>query len=155
MTLLNESEVSNLEQPQSEMLQIGEVSTRSGLPIKTIRYYTDVGLLTPLVRRSRSGYRLYTTEILNRLAFIRRTQALGLSLTEIRDILEIHDRGELPCGQVREYLERKVAEIEAQIRQLNLLRSEVNGILSGWQEPPPSEYQEQTICPNLKKHGIA
>ncbi len=155
MKLLDESELSDLKMPQPEMLQIGEVSTRSGLPVKTIRYYTDVGLLTPLVRRSQSGYRLYATDILNRLAFIRRTQALGLSLTEIRDILDIHDQGALPCGQVKEYLERKVAEIEAQIRQLNLLRSEVNGILSGWQEPLPSEYQEQTICPNLKKHGIA
>ena len=100
MKLLDESELSDLKMPQPEMLQIGEVSTRSGLPVKTIRYYTDVGLLTPLVRRSQSGYRLYATDILNRLAFIRRTQALGLSLTEIRDILDIHDQGALPCGQV-------------------------------------------------------
>ena len=64
-------------------------------------------------------------------------------------------RERCPAAKFKEYLERKVAEIEAQIRQLNLLRSEVNGILSGWQEPLPSEYQEQTICPNLKKHGIA
>jgi MerR family transcriptional regulator, copper efflux regulator len=139
---------------ETKALQIGEVSASSGLPVKTIRYYTDVGLLMPQVRRSPSGYRLYEPNVLNRLAFIRRTQALGLSLSEIRDILDIHDRGELPCGQVKQYLESKVAEIEAQISQLTLLRSEVNGILSGWQEPPSSAYQEQTICPNLKKQGI-
>jgi MerR family transcriptional regulator, copper efflux regulator len=138
---------------KEKAFQIGEIADRSGLPVKTIRYYTDIGLLTPQVRRSPSGYRLYDSDALNRLAFIRRTQALGLSLSEIRDILEIHDRGELPCGQVKRYLESKVAEIEAQLRQLDLLRSEVKGILSGWQEPP-SAYQQQTICPNLKKQGI-
>jgi MerR family transcriptional regulator, copper efflux regulator len=137
-----------------QAFQIGEASVRSGLPVKTIRYYTDIGLLNPHVERSPSGYRLYEPEVLNRLAFIRRTQALGLSLTEIRDILEIHDHGELPCGQVKQYLESKVAEIEAQICQLDLLRSEVKGILSGWKEPLSSQYQAQTICPNLKNQGI-
>jgi MerR family transcriptional regulator, copper efflux regulator len=135
---------------QSEMSQIGEVSVRSGLPVKTIRYYTDIGLLNPQVRRSPSGYRLYESDVLNRLTFIRRTQALGLSLSEIRDILEIHDQGKLPCGQVKQYLENKLAEIETQIRQLALLRSEVKGLLSGWKEPLPTAYQAQTICPNLK-----
>ncbi len=135
---------------QSKTFQIGEVSGRSGLPVKTIRYYTDIGLLNPQVRRSPSGYRLYECDVLNRLTFIRRTQALGLSLSEIRDVLEIHDQGKLPCGQVKEYLESKLAEIETQIRQLGLLRSEVKGILSGWKEPLPTAYQAQTICPNLK-----
>lgn len=138
---------------EDRALQIGEIAERCGLSVKTIRYYTDFGLLAPQVRRSPAGYRLYAADVLNRLAFIRRTQALGLSLSEIRDILEIHDRGDLPCGQVKHYLESKVAEIEAQIRQLDLLRSEVKGILSGWQEQPP-HYQAQTICPNLKKQGI-
>jgi DNA-binding transcriptional MerR regulator len=93
---------------QSETSQIGEVSIRSGLPVKTIRYYTDIGLLNPQVRRSPSGYRLYESDVLNRLTFIRRTQALGLSLSEIRDILEIHDHGNLPCGLI--CLERTFAD---------------------------------------------
>ncbi len=135
-------------------ISIGEIAKSSGLPVKTIRYYTDIGLLTPQVQRSPSGYRLYDAGVLNRLAFIRRTQALGLSLSEIYDILEIHDHGALPCGQVKQYLESKVAEIEAQIQQLELLRREVKGILSGWQEPLPTAYQEQTICPNLKNQGV-
>jgi MerR family transcriptional regulator, copper efflux regulator len=131
-------------------LQIGEVAVRSGLPVKTIRYYTDIGLLAPHVKRSPSGYRLYESEVLNRLTFIRRTQALGLSLSEIRDILEIHDQGKLPCGQVKQYLETKLEDIEAQIHQMELLRGEVKGILSGWKDPLLTAYQAQTICPNLK-----
>jgi MerR family transcriptional regulator, copper efflux regulator len=135
---------------ESKALQIGEVAKQSTLSVKTIRYYTDIGLLEPQVRRSQSGYRLYTPEVLSRIAFIRRTQALGLSLTEIRDILEIHDQGTLPCGQARQYLESKLADIEAQIRHLEILRSEVKGVLSGWQDPLPLQYQTETICPNLQ-----
>ncbi|MGB8698601.1 MAG: heavy metal-responsive transcriptional regulator [Thermosynechococcaceae cyanobacterium] len=136
---------------ETRSLQIGEVAKRSTLPIKTIRYYTDMGLLDPLVVRSPTGYRLYAQDVLNRLAFIRRTQALGLSLAEIGDILKIHDEGMLPCGQVKHYLESKLTDIERQIRQLEVLRSEVKGILSGWQDPLPVEYVESTICPNLEK----
>jgi MerR family transcriptional regulator, copper efflux regulator len=138
---------------QNESAQIGEISVRSGLPVKTIRYYTDIGLLNPQVRRSASGYRLYESDVLNRLNFIRRTQALGLSLSEIRDILQIHDQGELPCCQVKQYLESKLAGIEAQLRQLETLRNEVQEILSGWKEPLPIAYQAQTICPNLKNQN--
>jgi MerR family transcriptional regulator, copper efflux regulator len=135
---------------KNDLLQIGEVSVRSGLPVKTIRYYTDIGLLAPQVKRAASGYRLYESEVLDRLTFIRRTQGLGLSLSEIRDILEIHDQGELPCGQVKQYLKTKLEEIEAQINQLKILQGEVKGILSGWKEPLLTAYQAQTICPNLK-----
>ncbi len=136
--------------PESKALQIGEVATHSTLSVKTIRYYTDIGLLEPQVTRSQSGYRLYRPEVLSRIAFIRRTQALGLSLTEIRDILEIHDQGTLPCGQARQYLESKLVDIEAQIRHLEILRNEVKGVLSGWQNPLPLQYRTETICPNLQ-----
>jgi MerR family transcriptional regulator, copper efflux regulator len=135
---------------QSNSLQIGEVAKLSALPVKTIRYYTDIGLLEPHVERSPTRYRLYSSEVLNRLSFIRRSQTLGLSLTEIQDILKIHDHGALPCGQAKQYLESKLDEIERQIRHLELLRCEIKGVLSGWQEPVAVEYETETICPNLQ-----
>lgn len=137
----------------SHSFQIGEVAKLSTLSVKTIRYYTDIGLLEPHVERSPTRYRLYTPEVLNRLAFIRRSQGLGLSLTEIQDILEIHDHGTLPCGQAKQYLESKLDEIETQIHHLELLRAEIKGVLSGWQQPISAEYKTDTICPNLQTEG--
>jgi MerR family transcriptional regulator, copper efflux regulator len=134
----------------SNEFQIGEVAKLSALSVKTIRYYTDMGLLEPHVQRSPTRYRLYSPDVLDRLAFIRRSQSLGLSLTEIQDILDIHDRGALPCGQAKQYLETKLDEIETQIRHLNLLRTEIKGVLSGWKQPMPAEYEIETICPNLQ-----
>ncbi|MCT7995297.1 heavy metal-responsive transcriptional regulator [Laspinema olomoucense] len=131
-------------------LKIGEVSATSGLPVKTIRYYEEIGLLEPTVERADSGYRIFDSTVLNRLAFIKRSQSLGLTLTEIKDILQVHDRGELPCGEVRHHLEAKVAAIDEQIRSLETLRSELQGILKGWQEHPPDDQIAHTICPNIQ-----
>uniref|UniRef100_B8HJW1 Transcriptional regulator, MerR family n=1 Tax=Cyanothece sp. (strain PCC 7425 / ATCC 29141) TaxID=395961 RepID=B8HJW1_CYAP4 len=137
-----------VEQP----LQIGEVAKRSGLPVKTIRYYEDIGLLKPLVVRSPTGYRLFQPQVLNRLAFIKRAQGLGLNLAEIGEILAVHDRGELPCGQIKDKLQARLGAIAEQIHSLTTLQVELEGILSAWQDQPPPELRAQTICPNLQSH---
>ncbi|MBL1178984.1 heavy metal-responsive transcriptional regulator [Pantanalinema sp. GBBB05] len=133
----------------SPLLKIGEVAAASGLPIKTIRYYEEIGLLAPTVRRSEAGYRLFSDTVLNRLAFIRRVQSLGLSLTEIGEILQVHDQGELPCGEVKVHLETKLEEIRQQIASLKTLETELEGLLSGWQDPLTKTAIVPTICPNI------
>lgn len=133
-----------------ELLKIGEVAAQSGLPVKTVRYYDEIGLLSPTVARSPAGYRLFSAEVLNRLAFIKRSQALGLSLSEVQDILAVHDQGQLPCGEVKQHLETKLDEINRQIEALKTLKAELHGILSGWQEMGDKRLQH-TICPNLQR----
>ncbi len=133
-----------------KLLKIGEVAIRSGIPVKTIRYYEDIGLLKSTVQRSESGYRLFGSQVLNRLAFIKRAQSLGLSLNEIQDILNVHDSGQLPCGAVKEHLEAKVEAISKQIESLEILRADLQGLLSGWEEQPPDHLITQTICPNIQ-----
>lgn len=133
------------------LLKIGEVAEASGLPVKTIRYYEEIGLLLPTVERSPTGYRLFYTEALSRLAFIKRAQALGLTLTEIKSILAVHDQGKLPCGEVKQHLQSKVAAINHQIEALQTLRHELTGLLSGWQAQPPAQFAAQTICPILQQ----
>lgn len=131
-------------------IKIGEVAEVSGLSIKTIRYYDELALLTPSVVRSSSGYRLFDNSVFNRLAFIKRSQSLGLSLRQIQDILSVHDAGTLPCGVVKKILNKKLTAIEEQISQLNLLKSELQGILCAWQEKPEHNKVDRTICPNIQ-----
>ncbi|HEY9691010.1 MAG TPA: heavy metal-responsive transcriptional regulator [Oculatellaceae cyanobacterium] len=133
-----------------KLLKIGEVAIRSGIPVKTIRYYEDIGLLKSTVQRSESGYRLFGSQVLNRLAFIKRAQSLGLSLNEIQEILNIHDSGKLPCGAVKEHLEAKVEAIAKQIESLEILQADLQGLLSGWEEQPPDHLIAHTICPNIQ-----
>ncbi|MCY7275060.1 MAG: MerR family transcriptional regulator, partial [Phormidesmis sp. CAN_BIN44] len=75
------------------LFKIGEVADRSRLPVKTIRYYDEIDLLTPTVERSESGYRLFKPQVFDRLSFIKRAQSLGMSLQEVKEILTEHDRG--------------------------------------------------------------
>lgn len=131
--------------------KIGSVATSSGLSVKTIRYYEEIGLLSKAVERSSAGYRLFPEAVFNRLAFIKRAQALGLSLNEIKDILQVRDRGELPCLEAKQHLMAKVEAISGQIAALETLKGELQGILNQWQEQPSPASISRTICPNIQR----
>ncbi len=132
---------------QSPGMKIGLLARRSGMTVKTLRYYEDLGLL-PAIGRSEGGYRLFAEESLQRLEFIRRLKTLGLSLEEIQACLAVHDAGELPCGDIRRQLERQIGRIDERIQELGQLRRELQGLLAGWQSHPPR--QGDVICPNLR-----
>jgi MerR family mercuric resistance operon transcriptional regulator len=75
------------EERQREMLKIGDVAKLSGIGIETLRFYEKSGLLDKPARTF-SGYRMYSQEVVERLAFIKQAQALGFSLDEIRRIID-------------------------------------------------------------------
>ncbi|NMF60048.1 heavy metal-responsive transcriptional regulator [Pseudanabaena yagii] len=133
-------------QAQEELKQIGTIAKESGIPIKTIRYYEELGLLESS-GRTEGGFRLFANNVINRLSFIKRSQSLGLSLSEIKEFLSIHDQGELPCVHVKVKLQDKIAEVDHQIQQLLTLRSDLEALLVG--EPLVSENAE-TICPIIE-----
>jgi DNA-binding transcriptional MerR regulator len=132
------------------LLKIGEVAKHSGLPVKTIRYYEEIGLLAPTVERSHTGYRLFQTRVLDRLAFIKRSQTLGLSLNEIKTILQVHDQGELPCHTVKQQLQEKISTLTERIVAMEALRSELQALLSDWEEHPAPQRLQHAICPNIQ-----
>lgn len=103
---------------------IGELGKRLNVNPKTIRYYEKIGLLPPPARTP-AGYRLYSEEDAERLAFIRRARALDFSLDEIREILALRERGEAPCPYVLRQIEAKIAEVDRKIEQLRRLRAEL------------------------------
>ena len=127
-------------------MKIGVLASRSGLPVKTLRYYEDLGLL-PAIGRSEGGYRLFAEESLRRLEFIRRLKTLGLSLEEIQGCLAVHDAGELPCDDIQIQLGRQIERIDGQIKELRQLRQELQDLLAGWQSDPANE--GDVICRNL------
>lgn len=137
----------------SSGLKIGQVALAAGLPIRTVRYYESIGLLGPTVERAVSSYRLFDAAVLARLAFIRRCQRLGLSLKEIRAILQVHDQGQLPCQEIRDHLQDKLQEIEQQIADLQVLKDQIQSLLSDWRIPAGSSTASEVICPILQNPG--
>jgi DNA-binding transcriptional MerR regulator len=108
-------------------LSIGAVCERLGLSARTVRYYEELGLL-PGVRRRAGGRRIYGADELERLRFVQRLKALGLSLAEIRELNAVHAIGgstRAMLARLDELLGRRQGEIEARIAELARLRDEV------------------------------
>ncbi len=133
--------------PQPEtLLRIGEVSAQTQLSVKTVRYYEERGLIQASCRSS-GGFRLFDPAVLVRLNFIRRSQALGLSLQDIQDILDISDRGTRPCQNVRQKFQAKIEAIDNQVTQLHQLREQLIELMDGADQ---AEKLDASICPIIE-----
>src|SRR6266446_2316242 len=84
---------------------------------ETIRYYERVALL-PAPARSSGGYRLYGTDHLKRLTFIRRARMLGFSIGEVRTLLRLADERKRPCAEVRGVADAHLKDVRAKIADL-------------------------------------
>ena len=103
------------------MLTVGRVAEQTGLSPKAVRLYEAGGLIDP-PERTPAGYRIYTDQTLPVLRFIRQAQALGLSLKEIKRILDLQREGQQPCDLVIGLLDDHLADIDQRIADLQALR---------------------------------
>lgn len=109
-------------------MRIGQLAARTAVPAHTIRYYERQGLL-PVARRTPGGYREYDADALDDVAFIRKAQGLGLSLGEIRKVMQVASRGSAPCGYVRRAVRRRLAEVEQRLQDLRERRATLRSAL--------------------------
>ena len=109
-------------------LKIGEVARRAGVSVEAIRYYERLGLIAR-APRTPSGYRKFDPEVLRRLQFVQRAQALGFSLEEIRDLLELRVASDATAADVRTRAEEKLSEIEAKIAALQAMRGALRRLM--------------------------
>lgn len=131
------------------MFQVGEVSRKLKLNPQTLYFYERLGLIPPPVR-TESGYRLFSQQDVERLAFITRAKSLGLSLNEIKDILSLKDGQSLTCQVVYERLNKKVQEIEDHIRQLQNLHDELTPLIESCYQNLQTSDQECIVLDHLK-----
>ncbi len=104
----------------TQTLSIGSLSKRSNVKVETVRYYEKIGVM-PAPARSACGYRMYCTDHLKRLGFIRRTRELGFSLEEIRGLLGLVDGQAYTCADVHALMVAHVAEVRRKIADLRRL----------------------------------
>lgn len=123
---------------------VGEAARRAGVTRKAIRVYESRGLLPPPARTS-GGYRLFTDEDVAVLQFIRRAKSLGLSLTEIAEVLELQRGGAQPCALVIGLLDAHLAQIERTLAELRALRESLLAARDTAQESLRSG-QEAVFC---------
>jgi DNA-binding transcriptional MerR regulator len=119
-------------------IRIGQLAKATGFSEKTLRFYGEIGLVRPGARTA-AGYRIYGEDAAERLRFVRRARGLGLSLDDMRTILEIGDEGRVACGHVVSVVDRELERIDGQLRRLRSLRRDLvvlrqrinDGIASG------------------------
>ncbi len=102
-------------------LKIGELAQQGQVNLQTIRYYEREGLL-PKPPRLLSGYRVFTSDAVRRVRFIKRAQELGFSLKEIKELLSIRFDPKGDCSDVRKLAKAKVIDIDQKIRTLQAMR---------------------------------
>ena len=108
-------------------MNIGEVSDRTGMPTKTIRYYEDIGLIRPL--RSANGYRAFQDKDLHKLAFLGRARALGFSIDDCRTLLDLYEDDSRESAQVKSLAEEHLRQIEEKIDQLQSMRATLSHLV--------------------------
>ena len=130
-------------------MYIGAAAKAVGVDPRTLRYYESIGLL-PAAGRTGSGYRLYSERDLEQLRFARKAQAVGLTLAEIGEIINIRQTGRCPCGHVDEIVRRSLEEVEERLGELRNMRRDLRRILA---MPRPSGPKTRTgvFCPKIER----
>jgi MerR family transcriptional regulator, Zn(II)-responsive regulator of zntA len=139
-----------MESRKKTMLRIGELAAELGLNPKTIRYYEEIGLL-PRPQRTEAGYRLYDAADRERLLFIGKAKAMGLTLQEIGEILTIRRHGEQPCEHVRQVLDQKLAVVDEQLRVLTEFRQELVALR---EDAPSAQAAAACVCGIIEHYEL-
>lgn len=105
-------------------LTVSKLASAAEVGPDTIRFYEKEGLL-PEPDRSPSGYRLYGASAVDRLRFIKDGQAMGLKLAQIKELLEIRDRGRCPCGHTATIVRERLTDIDDEITRLEIMRAQL------------------------------
>ena len=126
-------------------MRIGRLAAASGTTAKTLRFYENTGLLAA-PDRTPGGYRNYTPDVLPRLDFIRRGRAAGLTLAQIREVLDVRDAGATPCEHVQQLLTTRLADLDNQIADLRALRETVAQLCDAAATVEPASCEPVTVC---------
>lgn len=128
----------------AQEMKIGELAHAVGVNIQTLRYYERMNLLQPSMRKP-SGYRLYDGEALKRLRFIKNAQALGFTLHEVTELLNLRVSSIARCGDVQRKAQAKLQQVENKIRALQGLARPLRELIQHCRAGQPTEK-----CPILR-----
>lgn len=111
-------------------MNIGQAASQSGLPVKTLRYYEEIGLVKP-GRIQGNDYRDYSAVDVEHLRFLQRVRAVGFSLDVCRELLDLYRDENRRCSQVKKLVLEKIDQIEAQLQELQALKSVLTDMANG------------------------
>ncbi|NNE51596.1 MAG: Cu(I)-responsive transcriptional regulator [Sulfitobacter sp.] len=108
-------------------MNISNVSDTTGLPAKTIRYYEEIGLITPT--RAANGYRTFSETEVHKLNFLARARSLGFPVESCRSLLALYDDQSRASADVKEIAEAHLEEIDRKIAELTAMRDTLGDLV--------------------------
>ena len=127
-------------------LKIGELARRAGVTAKAIRFYERKRVLPP-AKRAANRYRLYDDDAVGMLYFVKQAIGLGLTLTEIKEVMAIRRGGRPPCAHVHRLLRDKALELDRKLEDLLELRRRIRRSLTAWERRPVAA---AAVCPHIE-----
>ena len=128
-------------------MNIGDISNATGLPAKTIRYYEEIGLVTP--GRGDNGYRVFADRDLHKLRFLGRARSLGFTLENCRQLLSLYDDKSRASADVKAIAALHLDRIDQKIAELESLRATLGELVEKCQG------DDMPDCPILASLGAA
>jgi Cu(I)-responsive transcriptional regulator len=109
-------------------MNISDAAKKSELPVKTIRYYADIGLVKE-TGRTATGYRTYDETAVKRLIFVRRSREFGFSISQTEELLALYSDEKRSSAEVKAIAQKRLIEIEAKQKELEILRKELSNLV--------------------------
>ena len=108
-------------------MNIGEVAKMADLPIKTIRYYEEIGFIQP--KRSANGYRSFRESDVHKLAFLGRARSLGFSIEDCRALLHLYADDTRASADVKRIAQEHLTRIDAKVKELQTMRHTLSHLI--------------------------
>jgi DNA-binding transcriptional MerR regulator len=121
-----------------DLMTIGAVSSLSGLPVDTIRFYEKKGLIEPPARNA-SGYRIYQAEVIDLIAFIKHSREMHFSLEEIGKLIAFLFRSEGSAEEVHRMTKEKITDVEERLEKLGAARHHLQRFAKVCENPKQAE----------------
>ena len=110
-------------------MNIGEAAKKSGLSVKTVRYYDEINLIKPIKNKA-TNYRHYTTADLAKLQFIGKARRFNFSIKECKELLSLYENQNRSSKEVRNLTLTKIAEIDVKLTELENLREQLSNLVN-------------------------
>jgi len=131
------------------MFTVKQVAEQIGISSESIRYYTREGFVEPR-RDMNNGYRYYSNNDIHLIEFIRKAKTYGLTIHEIREILDKSSTGESPCELVKDMVTKRCHQIHDKISELQMLEKRIENSLLEWESKDYQPNANDVICPLIE-----
>ena len=113
-------------------MNIGKAASLSGLSIKAVRYYSDIGIIKPEINTN-NGYRDFSESDLAKLQFIAKARKFDFSLDDCRELLALYENIDRSSKEVKALTLEKIAEIDIKLAELSMLKEQLSTLASACQ----------------------